>query len=69
MTPSGGLARENQDHGVYLLDLDRIFAGASQYAAPGFDLFLDYVHPPKPANLLVAKSVFELMTRGGILKD
>jgi hypothetical protein len=39
------LAGENQHHGVYLLDLDHIFAGASRYAAPGFDLFLDYVHP------------------------
>ena len=64
-----GLARENQDHGVYLLDLDRIFAGASKHAAPGFDLFLDYVHPTKPGNLLVAKNAFDLMTRDGVLKD
>ena len=64
-----GLARANQDHGVYLLDLDRIFAGASKSAAPGFDLFLDYVHPTKPANLLVATSAFDLMARDSILKD
>ncbi len=63
------LAGENQHHGVYLLDLDHIFAGASRYAAPGFDLFLDYVHPTKPANLLVAQNAFNLITRDGVLKD
>jgi len=63
------LARENQHQGVYLLDLDNIFAGASQYAAPGFDLFLDYVHPTKPANLLVAQNAFELMIGNRVLKD
>jgi hypothetical protein len=63
------LARKNQSHGVYLLDLDHIFIGASRYAAPGFDLFLDYVHPTKPGNLLVAKSAFELITRNGVLND
>lgn len=63
------LARENQRQGVYLLDLDNIFAGASQYAAPGFDLFLDYVHPTKPANLLVARNAFNLIIPDGVLKD
>jgi tetratricopeptide (TPR) repeat protein len=63
------LARENQHQGVYLLDLDNIFAGASQHAAPGFDLFLDYVHPTKPANLLVAQNAFELMIGNRVLKD
>ncbi|HET6349154.1 MAG TPA: hypothetical protein VFH88_08730 [Candidatus Krumholzibacteria bacterium] len=63
------LAGQNRDRGVYLLDLDHIFTGASRYAAPGFDLFLDYVHPTKPANLLVARNAFELITRDGVLKD
>jgi tetratricopeptide (TPR) repeat protein len=63
------LAKENQNRGVYLLDLDNIFAGASQYAAPGFDLFLDYVHPTKPANLLVAQNAFDLIMLDGVLKD
>jgi tetratricopeptide (TPR) repeat protein len=63
------LAGQNQHQGVYLLDLDNIFAGASKYAAPGFDLFLDYVHPTKPANLLVAQTAFDLITRDGVLKD
>ena len=63
------LARENQHRGAYLLDLDHIFAGASRYAAPGFDLFLDYVHPTKPGNLLVAQNAFELITRDDVLKE
>jgi hypothetical protein len=32
-------------------------------------LFLDYVHPTKAGNVLVAKSVFDLMTQEGVLKD
>jgi tetratricopeptide (TPR) repeat protein len=56
------LARENDGKGVYLLDLERRFADASKYAAPGFDLFLDYVHPTKPANLIVAQNAFDLLT-------
>ena len=63
------LAGENQHRGAYLLDLDHIFTGASRYAAPGFDLFLDYCHTTKPANLLVARNAFELITREGVLKD
>jgi tetratricopeptide (TPR) repeat protein len=63
------LAGKNQRQGVYLLDLENIFTGASQYAAPGFDLFLDYVHPTKPGNLLVARSVFDLITQDGVLKN
>jgi Lysophospholipase L1 and related esterases len=56
------LAKENDGKGVYLLDLERLFADASKYAAPGFDLFLDYVHPTKPANLIVARNAFDLLT-------
>ena len=61
------LAKENDGKGVYLLDLERIFTDASKYAAPGFDLFLDYVHPTKPGNLLVAHKAFDLLT-GRVLK-
>lgn len=56
------LAKENDGKGVYLLDLEKIFTDASKYAAPGFDLFLDYVHPTKTANLLVARNAFDLLT-------
>jgi tetratricopeptide (TPR) repeat protein len=62
------LAKENDGKGVYLLDLERLFTDASKYAAPGFDLFLDYVHPTKPANLIVAQNAFDLLIRR-VLKD
>jgi tetratricopeptide (TPR) repeat protein len=63
------LARRSQNEGVFLLDLERIFADASIHAAPGFDLFLDYVHPTKPGNLLVAESAYRQLIRDGVLKD
>jgi tetratricopeptide (TPR) repeat protein len=59
------LAAENRQDGVCLLDLEEIFKRASKGAAPGFDLFLDYVHPTKPANLLVARSVYDLVVGSG----
>jgi hypothetical protein len=62
------LAKQNNGKGVYLLDLEKLFTNASKYAAPGFDLFLDYVHPTKPANLLVAKNIFDLLI-GRVLKN
>jgi tetratricopeptide (TPR) repeat protein len=44
---------------VSLVDADRIFRTASAPFAPGFDLFLDYVHPTKRGNLLIARAVYE----------
>ncbi len=61
------LAGENLGQGVFLLDLESLFSGASRNAAPGFDLFLDYVHATKPGNLLVAHEAYDLFTRGGVL--
>jgi tetratricopeptide (TPR) repeat protein len=63
------LAKQNQNQGVYLLDLERFFAEASRQAAPGFDLFLDYVHPTKPANMMIAEKAYALLTHGGVLRD
>ena len=63
------LAKENQNKGVFLLDLERLFAKATKFAAPGFDLLLDYVHPTKPANLMVAENLFTSLMSGGILKE
>ena len=59
------LAKGNEGRGVYLLDLERIFANATTNAAPGFDMFLDYVHPTKPANFIVARSVYQLIVQSG----
>ncbi len=60
------LAEENRGRGVVLLDLERLFSAATPNAAPGFDLFLDYVHPTKPANLRVAGWVYDLLANEGI---
>jgi hypothetical protein len=62
------LAEQHEREGVHLLDLDNIFGHATQYAAPGFDMFLDYVHPTKMANLLVAESAFGLVISNSVLK-
>lgn len=47
-----------------LADAEQAFLQASAPLAPGFDLFLDYVHPTQRGNLLVAKTVFnEIVAR------
>jgi tetratricopeptide (TPR) repeat protein len=46
-----------------LVDADAIFQTASAPRAPGFDLFLDYVHPTKQGNLLIAKAVFDAIVK------
>jgi tetratricopeptide (TPR) repeat protein len=51
------IAAQN-DHAI-LVDLEAAFAETSGAGVPGFDLFLDYVHPNKRGNLLIARRVFE----------
>jgi tetratricopeptide (TPR) repeat protein len=55
--------------GVTLVDLESLFDSASDRGIAGFDLFLDYVHPKKTGNLLVAASVFDALVKGGVLRD
>lgn len=43
---------------VSLADAEQAFQAASAPLAPGFDLFLDYVHPTKRGNLLLAQAVY-----------
>lgn len=56
-------------HGAVLVDAERAFAQAARGAAPGFDLFLDYVHPTKAGNLLLARRVFEAIVRRRLLGE
>lgn len=51
---------------VWLADASAAFAAASAPRAPGFDLFLDYVHPTREGNRLVARTVFEALGRSGV---
>lgn len=50
-----------------LVDLAGAFRAASSPRAPGFDLFLDYVHPTQAGNLVVARSVFDALVGSGLL--
>jgi len=54
------------DH-VLCADAEKAFQSASAPRAPGFDLFLDYVHPTKRGNLILAKLVFDLLVERRIL--
>ncbi|MFN7972053.1 MAG: hypothetical protein U0166_06830 [Acidobacteriota bacterium] len=44
-----------------LLDMEREMELACPTGAPGFDMFVDYVHPSKEGNLLIARKTFELI--------
>ncbi len=46
------------EQATYLADAEVAFHAASKPFAPGFDLFLDYVHPTTKGNRLVAATVF-----------
>lgn len=53
---------------VTLVDLVRVFTESSADGIPGFDLFLDYVHPNKKGNLLIARAVFDAIVALKLLK-
>lgn len=53
--------------GARVVDLEKAFRNASGPGAPGFDLLLDYVHPTKKGNLLIAKEVFDAIAQAGFL--
>jgi tetratricopeptide (TPR) repeat protein len=48
---------------VALADAEAAFWAASAPRAPGFEFFLDYVHPSQRGNLLVAKTVFDTIAK------
>lgn len=54
--------------GVYIADVDAAFRSEGVPYAPGFDLFLDYVHPTKRGNLIVAKTVFDTIIQASLLR-
>jgi len=53
--------------GVELADAEQAFQAAASGPAPGYDLFLDYVHPNRTGNLLAARTVFDAIVRRGVL--
>lgn len=55
-----------QHPNAHLADADLAMRAASAPLAPGFELFLDYVHPTKKGNLIVAEAVFESVVAAGL---
>jgi tetratricopeptide (TPR) repeat protein len=52
---------------VALADAERAFARAAEGGTPGFDLFLDYVHPTTRGNRVLAETVFQTIERNDLL--
>ena len=57
----------NETPEVHLVDLAAAFTRESKNGIPGFDLFLDYVHPNTQGHLLVAEEVLGAMETQGLL--
>ena len=53
----------DERHDAVLVDLEEEFERASERGIPGFDLFLDYVHPNKRGNLLIGEAAFDAVVR------
>ena len=53
--------------GVELCDAVEAFQEATDGPAPGYDLFLDYVHPTKRGNLVLARAAFDAIVSAGWL--
>ena len=62
-----GIASRYDD--AELVDADAAFRSASAPRAPGFDLFLDYVHPTKQGNLLMARIIFDTIVKHRFVED
>lgn len=54
---------------VFLADLEAAFLAASAPRAPGFDLFLDYVHPNQAGNRIIARTLFETLHQPELLGE
>ena len=57
----------NRHPEVKLADAEAQFRTTSTPLAPGFDLFLDYVHPTKRGNLLIAETVFNSIVENRLI--
>ena len=51
------------DQNVTLFDAEKLFQKVSCRSVPGFDLFLDYVHPTRNGNLILASKLGELISQ------
>ena len=51
------------DQNVTLFDAEKLFQKYGRRGIPGFDLFLDYVHPTRNGNLILASKLGELISQ------
>jgi tetratricopeptide (TPR) repeat protein len=56
----------DEEDGAFLVEAEQAFARASEHGSPGFDLFLDYVHPTRVGNLLLATVTFDAILRDDV---
>lgn len=54
---------------AFLVDLENTYQKAAQGGIPGFDLFLDYVHPNTKGNILIANEVFHTIASNSALAE
>ena len=49
-----------------LFDAEKLFQKFGKQGIPGFDLFLDYVHPTREGNLILASELSEYIRKGNL---
>jgi tetratricopeptide (TPR) repeat protein len=59
------LAANNPE--VALMDMEKLMNGYAKKGIPGFDLFLDYVHPTREGNLIIAREVANHILKTNLL--
>jgi tetratricopeptide (TPR) repeat protein len=52
---------------AHLADAQRDMLAATAPYAPGFDMFLDYVHPTRAGNIVIARAAFGALLESGLL--
>ena len=55
------------DPNVKLFDAEKLFQKYGHRGIPGFDLFLDYVHPAREGNILLASELSEFIRKRNLL--
>jgi len=56
-----------KDDGVFLIDVERIFANAADDGVPGFELVADNCHPTAYGNYIITRELLRVIYESGIL--
>jgi len=54
---------------VVLLDMEKLIRPYAHKGIPGFDLFLDYVHPTKQGNMVIACETANIFINGNLIPE